>query len=140
MPFLLQILLMVSLLAANGNGDAPRPGNFSVLGPGGGGAMFHPTVSPHDLNTILVNCDMTGAYISHDGGKSWRMFNLRGVVQFFVFDPLDANTIYAQSIRLWQSQDRGATWNLIYPMPSSIKGVKMSYVHYYEEIIANTKL
>ena len=128
--------LLGFFLLANGNGDAPRPGNFSVLGPGGGGAMFHPTVSPHDLNTILVNCDMTGAYISHDGGKSWRMFNLRGVVQFFVFDPLDANTIYAQSIGLWQSQDRGATWNLIYPKPSSIKGVKMSSDHSDEEIIA----
>ncbi len=28
---------------------AERPGNFQVIGPGGGGAMFNPTVSPHDL-------------------------------------------------------------------------------------------
>src|SRR5205085_9331377 len=136
MPFLLQILLMVSLLAANGHGDAPRPGNFKVIGPGGGGAMFHPTVSPHDLNTVLVACDMTGAYITHDGGKSWRMFNLRGVVQFFVFDPLEKKVIYAQASGLWRSDDNGETWNLVYPKPSSIKSIHMSSDHSDEEIIA----
>src|SRR5437899_5622597 len=128
--------LLGFLLLANGNGDTPRPGNFRIIGPGGGGAMFHPTVSPHDLNTVLASCDMTGAYITHDGGKSWRMFNLRGVVQFFVFDPLDANTLYAQSVGLWRSQDQGATWNLVYPKPSSITGLKMSSDHSDEEILA----
>lgn len=34
--------------------------------------MFHPRVNPHDLNIFLVNHDMSGAYITHDGGKSWR--------------------------------------------------------------------
>lgn len=34
--------------------------------------MFHPKVSPHDLNTLLVNRDMSGDYITHYGGKSWR--------------------------------------------------------------------
>ena len=133
--FFLRVLLGF-LVLAHGNGDAPRPGNFRVIGPGGGGAMFHPTVSPHDLDTVLVSCDMTGAYISHDGGKSWRMFNLRGVVEFFVFDPLDENVIYAQSSGLWRSQDQGATWNLVYPTPSSVKGVKMSSDHSDEDIVA----
>src|SRR5215831_13944541 len=118
------------------NGDALRPGHFEVIGPGGGGAMFHPTVNPHDLNTVLVSCDMTGAYITHDGGKSWRMFNLRGVVEFFVFDPLDKDVIYAQSNGLWRSGDQGATWDLVYPKPSSIRGVKMSSDHSDEDIIA----
>ncbi|HKW34544.1 MAG TPA: hypothetical protein VJN92_16155 [Candidatus Acidoferrum sp.] len=98
--------------------------------------MFHPTVSPHELNTVLVSCDMTGAYISHDGGKSWRMFNLRGVVQFFVFDPLDKNVIYAESNGLWRSEDQGVTWNLIYPKPSLIRHVKMSSDHSDEDIVA----
>ena len=74
-----------------------RPGDFKIIGPGGGGAMFHPQISPHDPNTVLVNWDMTGAYISHDGGKSWRMFNLRGVVEFFVFEPLEGKVMYAEA-------------------------------------------
>src|SRR5262249_18263091 len=128
--------LMGFLLLTNGSGDTPRPGNFKVIGPGGGGAMFHPTISPHDLNTVLLSCDMTGAAISHDGGKSWGLCNLRVVVDFFVFDPSDKNVIYAQSRGLWRSQDQGANWNLIYPKPSSIKGIKMSSDHSDEDIIA----
>jgi len=132
--FYLRIALALLALAG---GVEDRPGNFKIIGPGGGGATFHPTISPHDPNTVLLNCDMTGGYISHDGGKSWRMFNLRGVVQFFVFDPRDKNTIYAEASGLWRSQDNGETWNLIYPKPGSLKGIKMSSDHSDEELIAD---
>src|ERR1700680_1852496 len=126
------ILVVVCLTSAFAEG----PGDFHVIGPGGGGAMFNPTISPHDPDTVLVSCDMTGSYITHDGGKSWRMFNLRGVVQFFVFDPLDRKVIYAGSNGLWRSQDQGETWSLIYPNPSSIQSIKMSSDHSDEELIA----
>jgi len=132
--FYLRIALTLFALAG---GIEDRPGNFKIIGPGGGGAMFHPTISPHDPNTVLLNCDMTGAYISHDGGKSWRMFNLRGVVEFFVFDPRDKNTIYAEADGLWRSQDNGKTWNLVYPKPASLRGIKMSSDHSDEELIAD---
>src|SRR5690242_8713494 len=95
-------------------GAGARPGEFSAFGPGGGGAMFHPTVSPHDADTVLIACDMTGGYITHDGGRSWRMFSLRGVVDFFVFDPTDRRTIYAHATGLWRSRDGGETWSLLY--------------------------
>ena len=77
--------------------------------------MFNPTISPHDPNTVLISCDMTGSYITHDGGRTWRMFNLRGVVNFFVFDPLDPKTMYAHATGLWRSTDGGERWNLVYP-------------------------
>ena len=115
---------------------AQRPGDFRIIGPGGGGAMFHPTVSPHDTNTVLVACDMTGSYITHDGGQSWRMFNLRGVTDFFAFDPKDPKTMYAHATGLWRSTDGGEHWNLVYPNPSSVKGVKMNSDHSDESIVA----
>src|SRR5207249_6126318 len=130
------IPLIIFVVVCLASALAERPGGFRIVGPGGGGAMFNPTISPHDANTVLISCDMTGAYITHDGGRTWRMFNLRGVVNFFVFDPLDANTLYAQSVGLWRSQDQGATWNLVYPKPSSITGLKMSSDHSDEEILA----
>lgn len=130
-------LAFVLLLALALSVGADRPGGFTVVGPGGGGAMFHPSVSPHDIDTVLVSCDMTGAYISHDGGKSWRMFNLRGVVEFFVFDPKDKNVIYAQATGLWRSSDNGDTWKLVYPRPSSVKGIRMNSDHSDEEIVAD---
>src|SRR5579884_373542 len=115
---------------------AGRPGGFVVLGPGGGGAMFHPTISPHDPNTVLVACDMTGAYMTHDGGQTWRMFNLRGVVRFFAFDPRDPKTIYAGTKALWRSTDGGESWALVYPKPSSIKQIRMASDHADETIVA----
>jgi len=134
MIFSLLRFAVAALLLANAADS--RPGDFKIIGPGGGGAMFHPTISPHDPNTVLVSCDMTGSYITHDAGKSWRMFNLRGVVQFFVFDPLDRKVIYAQSNGLWRSRDEGETWGLIYPRPSSVKSIKLSSDHADEELIA----
>jgi photosystem II stability/assembly factor-like uncharacterized protein len=134
MLFLLELALAIVLAAAPGS--QPRPGNFHIIGPGGGGAMFHPTVSPHDPRTVLIACDMTGSYISHDGGDSWRMFSLRGVVRFFVFDPLDARVMYAQADGLWRSEDAGETWSLVYPQPATLKEIKMSSDHSDEELIA----
>jgi len=131
--FLVRLTLTI-LFSLSGN--APRPGNFQIIGPGGGGAMFHPTISPHDPNTVLLSCDMTGSYISHDGGQSWRMFSLRGVVRFFVFDPQDPKVLYAQADGLWRSRDSGDTWNLVYPKVSSVKEIKMSSDHADEDLIA----
>ncbi len=129
------LLPFVAALLLTNAGDS-RPSDFKIIGPGGGGAMFHPTISPHDPNTVLISCDMTGSYITYDAGRSWRMFNLRGVVQFFVFDPLDRKVIYAQSNGLWRSQDEGESWSLIYPKPSSVKSIKMSSDHSDEDLIA----
>jgi photosystem II stability/assembly factor-like uncharacterized protein len=98
--------------------------------------MFNPTISPHDPNTILISCDMTGSYITHDGGRTWRMFNLRGVVNFFVFDPIDPKTMYAHATALWRSTDGGENWNLVYPSPSAVKGVRMNSDHADEQILA----
>jgi len=98
--------------------------------------MFNPTISPHDPNTVLVSCDMTGSYITHDGGQSWRMFNLRGVVGFFVFDPTNPKIIYAQATGLWRSTDGGESWNLVYPKPSTIKDVVMKSDHADEVLVA----
>ncbi|HET6176213.1 MAG TPA: hypothetical protein VFE61_04715 [Candidatus Sulfotelmatobacter sp.] len=132
--FIFPAILVVVCLTAS---FAQRPGDFHILGPGGGGAMFNPTISPHDPNTVLISCDMTGSYITHDGGHTWRMFNLRGVVDFFVFDPLDPKTMYAHATGLWRSTDGGEKWNLVYPSPSAVKGVTMNSDHSDEYILAD---
>src|SRR5215469_2898765 len=110
---------------------------WEQVGPGGGGALFLPTVSPTDPNRVLVACDMTGAYISDDAGQSWRMFNLRGRVRLFAFDPHDANTIYAQTIGLWRTTDAGRTWQLVYPNPKIVTGVAMANDHAGETLLTS---
>ena len=51
--------------------------------------MFCPAVSPHNPDYAYVACDMTGSFVTYNGGKSWRMFSLLGPVKYFVFDPVD---------------------------------------------------
>src|SRR5579871_1407241 len=133
-----QIVRLAALTAACLVTMTARADKFTVVGPGGGGAMYHATISPHDPNEVLVACDMTGAYISHDGGHSWRMFNLRGTVRFFAFDPLQAHTIYAGTQALWRSTDDGESWKLLWPKPSMVRDIRMNSDHADETIVADS--
>jgi photosystem II stability/assembly factor-like uncharacterized protein len=111
--------------------------DFTVIGPGGGGAMFHATISPHDPNEAMVACDMTGSYITHDGGRSWRMFNLRGAVHFFAFDPVQPRTLYAGTQALWRSTDDGTSWKMVWPAPPSVRNIVMNSDHADETIVSD---
>ena len=117
--------ILIGLLTLISLASAPRFDRWEVIGPGGGGGQFIPTVSPHNPNDLLEACDMTGSYISHDAGRTWRMFNLGDRTQFFVFDPVDSSVIYAKTMgtpasvskdrplstpALWRSADAGKTW------------------------------
>jgi photosystem II stability/assembly factor-like uncharacterized protein len=133
-----QIVMSLGLVAAICLASlTARANNFTIVGPGGGGAMYHATISPHDPSEVLVACDMTGSYISHDGGRSWRMFNLRGTVRFFAFDPLRAHTIYAGTQALWRSTDDGESWKMVWPIPSTVRNVRMNSDHADETIVAD---
>jgi len=112
-----------------------RSDAWSFAGFGGGGAMFFPAISPHNPDYAFVACDMTGSYVTCDGGLSWRMFCLRGGVRFFVFDPVDSNIVYANSIALFKSKDHGNTWDIVVPGPSEVEGVVAREDHAEETII-----
>ena len=95
-----------------------RGGTWRVLGPGGGGTTTHPAISPHDPDVALEACDMTGSYITRDGGRSWRMFNLGTVATAFAFDPINPLVIYAGASALFRSDDAGTTWKMVLPDPA----------------------
>jgi photosystem II stability/assembly factor-like uncharacterized protein len=114
-----------------------RNDTWGFAGYGGGGAMFNPAVSPHNADYAYVACDMTGSFVTYNGGLSWRMFSLRGPVKYFVFDPVDSNIVYANSIALFRSSDRGNTWDIVYPGPAEIKGFVARGDHAEEIIITN---
>ena len=120
-------LSLVAAVALACAAPAPRTDGWTIIGPGGGGSLFHPTVSPHDSRTVLVACDMTGAYITHDGGAHWRIVNLGDAVRFFVFDPVDANVIYAKALGIMRSADNGETWTRFFP--SDVRKITMGDDH-----------
>src|SRR3954447_21030616 len=101
-----------------------RQDAWRVVGPGGGGAQYTPSVNPRDPNMVLMSCDMGGNYISRDGGRTWRMFNLRGQATFFSFDAGNPRVIYAGADRaIWRSEDDGDIWELVYPDQKTVKGI-----------------
>lgn len=121
-----------SEITKNPNG---RNDTWGHVGMGGGGAMFGPVVSPHDPNVTFVSCDMGGSFVTYNGGESWRMFNLSSMVRFFVFDPIDPDVVYARSIALFKSTDKGNTWSLFYPKPSEIEGIASKGDHAGEVVV-----
>lgn len=116
-------LIIVSCSHKNKHNEDINEIKWERVGPGGGGAMFWPAVSPHDPDFAMVACDMTGSYVTYNGGQQWKMFNLRGPVKFFVFDPVDDKVVYANSIALFRSTDQGNTWKIVYPSESDISGI-----------------
>jgi len=105
----------------------PLVGNWEPVGLSGGGGMFSPAISPADPNLMMINCDMSAAYISEDGGHNWRMIHhaqLRTDTQCRPgFHPFDANVIYASSRgRLKISRDRGRTFTPIGNLKDSLCG------------------
>lgn len=112
-----------------------RNDSWGFVGIGGGGALFSPTVSPFNPNFAFASCDMTGSFVTYNGGKSWRMFNLHNHVRFFVFDPLDSNTVYANSIALFKSIDKGNTWKIVFPNTSEILGFVAKGDHAEEVVV-----
>jgi photosystem II stability/assembly factor-like uncharacterized protein len=92
-------LVWVSLALAGPSGGKAHP--WEPIGLSGGGAMFTPAISPADGNLMMLNCDMSAAYISTDGGASWRMIHYSQLKASTrcrpAFHPTDPRTIFAAS-------------------------------------------
>jgi photosystem II stability/assembly factor-like uncharacterized protein len=61
---------------------------------------------------------MTGAYLTGDGGASWRMVNFGAVPTAFAFDPSNPRVIYAGAGAVYRSEDAGRTWRMALPDPA----------------------
>lgn len=118
-----------------------RNDQWGFIGPGGGGAMFNPAINPADHNHVFVSCDMTGSFVSYDGGEKWRMFNLRGVTRFYSFDHTEENIVYAgTSDLLFKSYDKGVSWHTIYPRPEEIVAINEQGDHADEIVVTKDSI
>ena len=93
---------------------------WQPLGFSGGGGTECAVLSPHDPARLLINCDMSGAYRSEDGGQSWTMFPWQQLLGcpfcYPVWHPRDPQRVYAaygypSTLRL--SRDGGRTFEPI---------------------------
>ncbi|NQT02997.1 MAG: hypothetical protein HQ580_13295 [Planctomycetes bacterium] len=120
-------ILICSGLNAAGSEAFTRQIPWEPIGLSGGGGMFSPAISPANSNLMMLNCDMSAAYISEDGGRNWRMINhaqLRTDTRCRpCFHPSNQDVIYASSRgRLRISRDRGRTFAPIGNIRESLYG------------------
>ena len=62
----------------------------------------------------MLRCDMTGAYLTEDGGNSYSIITNANGSRSFGFDPAVPNVIYLGSTGLKKSTDGGTTWQRIF--------------------------
>ena len=88
---------------------------WECLGPGGGGAMYVPTLSPLDPDLALIACDMSGVYLTRSGGKDWTLLPASQIGRYgqgLEFSYHDPRVIFiGTSSRLFRSQDGGVSWH-----------------------------
>ena len=96
---------------------APVVNGWTPIGPGGGGTIFVPVISPHDKDVMMTLCDMTGSFLTKDGGQSWTTIYFKGTIDTYCFDPVDPLIIYvgSRASGLWKTVDGGDSWNNIQP-------------------------
>ncbi len=112
---------IVALLLAAATVQA-QPTSWQTVGPGGGGALFLPSLGIANSHELTIACDMSQLFRSTDLGETWGQTDFRqiqtsgslGRVQF-TNDPATqyALTNMAEAPRAVKSTDGGATWQTL---------------------------
>jgi photosystem II stability/assembly factor-like uncharacterized protein len=108
--------------------DHTKAIRWEPLGLNGNGGMFSPAISPVDPRVMMLNCDMSGAYLTRDGGEHWTMIHhsqLRASTRCRpAFHPTDARIIFAaqagQGMKV--SRDGGVHWQHVTGPPNDLCG------------------
>ena len=100
---------------------ASPPTQWTSHGPGGGGALFFPSLSPHNVDELYIGCDMSPEFHSRDFGKTWETINFRQLQSTHVCFTKDPKILWAitnvssggsDAARPCRSTDGGQTWQL----------------------------
>jgi photosystem II stability/assembly factor-like uncharacterized protein len=112
-------LMLVSALCA-------EPVEWREVGPGGGGFLQGFAFDPAEPNRVYVTSDMNGVFLSDDAGDHWRWSSYGAGVTCggIAVDPGNANLLYAVGpLGIYQSANRGKTWQLVYTRGNGFQGV-----------------
>lgn len=100
-----------------------QPTNWQSRGMGGGGALFSPSINPHNNAEIYMACDMTEIFHSLNFGRSWEVLHFEELLATqeskvqFTIDPkilFSIHNDFATDTRIpKKSLDGGRTWKNI---------------------------
>lgn len=120
--------LCLAVWCVSGGPALARP-PWTPVGLSGGGAMFGPAISPADPARMLVHCDMSGAYRSEDGGRSWTLIHadeLQGNIYCRpAFHPTLKDVAYSASGWYGKpkiTRDGGRTWQWLGHAGGELRG------------------
>jgi hypothetical protein len=108
--------------------SAPPPAVWANRGPGAGGALFDPSISPYNSSEIYTVTDMSEVYHTTNMGQSWsfapftQLTGSRATHVEFTSDPNIRYTIdYNDQLGVFpaRSTDGGATWKMLTTTPGN---------------------
>jgi BACON domain-containing protein/all-beta uncharacterized protein len=102
------------------------PSQWIPRGPGGGGALFAPSFSPHNPNELFISCDMSEVFHSTNLGVTWELADFRQIQGNresqvrFTSNPafLYALDYTGDVVTPTKSTDGGATWHRLSSDPT----------------------
>jgi len=125
---LFALLLFASIVHA-------QPDSLLPVGIGGGGALFHPSFSPHNVEELYLSCDMGEVFHSTNVGKAWNALDFRqlqgGSIVGKVRFTNDPNLRFAISANgdntePRKSTDGGETW---LPLPTDPTSGSAAFIY-----------
>jgi Secretion system C-terminal sorting domain len=114
--------------------------NWQARGPGGGGALFSPSVNPFSPNEFSVACDMTELFRTNDFGQSYTLTDFRqlqGGPNAKVCYTSTPGLLYCINYdddvaRPVKSTDNGATWTMLPGNPDMWEDTYSIYADIYD--------
>lgn len=132
------VVTLIAVAALSTMAQADPPKQWTSHGPGGGGAMYSPSLSPHNVDELYVACDMSPQFHTTDFGRTWETINFRQLESNkfakvgFTKDPLVCWTLNYISpgggdcVRPSRTVDGGKTWQL--PSAEAWPASRIAYV------------
>lgn len=131
-----QLLFLLLLFSAASYSQIPA--SWKSVGPGGGGALFNPSINPANTNEYYVACDMSEYFHTSDYGSSYSNLDYKkiqsgpnGVIRFtnnasILYRVEDADDLAVPV----KSTDGGLTWNTLSGNPDNSEYVYYLYANY----------